>query len=58
MCYAENLVRLGMPAWTIEKIVGIHPWCIGYLEKKIKGEVVLLREAHYSNYVNHKSGDY
>ncbi|KAH9393381.1 hypothetical protein TYRP_021894 [Tyrophagus putrescentiae] len=56
MDYAESLVRLGMPAWTIQNITGLHPHCIDYLERKVSGNVVLLREAHYSNYVNHTSG--
>ncbi|KAJ6217646.1 hypothetical protein RDWZM_008803 [Blomia tropicalis] len=55
--YAENLCRLGMPVWTVERITGLHPHCIEYINKKLNGQVVLLREAEYSNYVNHKTGE-
>ncbi len=58
MDYTENLCRLGMSSWAIERITGIHPHCIQYIKRKISGNIELLREAEYSAYVNHKSGDY
>ncbi|XP_046909572.2 uncharacterized protein LOC124491023 [Dermatophagoides farinae] len=57
MDYAENLCRLGMSDWSINQITQLHPHCIQYLKRKISGNVVLLREAEYSNYVNHRTGD-
>ena len=58
MDFGESLVRLGMPPWAIQHITDLHPWCIDYLDRKISGNVKLLRLAHYSNYVNHTSGSY
>ena len=58
MDYAENLVRLGMPEWTITKMLDIHPHCVKYIRRKVSGNIELLREAEYSNYVNHRPGDY
>ncbi|CAG2174907.1 unnamed protein product [Oppiella nova] len=56
MDYAESLVRLGMSWQTICKIVDLHPHCIKYIERKVSGNIELLREAEYCNYVNFHPG--
>ncbi|CAG2110096.1 unnamed protein product [Medioppia subpectinata] len=58
MDFAENMVRLGMSSKSIEKITDLHPHCVQYLERKNSGNVELLREAEYSNFVNHHPGSY